>query len=410
MSIAPKRSSTTRLKLRVSPVAETYVRQDHPWVFSDSIREQNRPGIAGDFAVLYDRKDCFLAVGLFDPDSPIRVRILHAGKPTTIDDAFWQTRLIASRERRSQLFDTTTTGYRWIHGESDGWPGVVLDRYANTGVLKIYTAAWLPHLPAIVPRIVDVFALERLILRTSRNIESVAAKGPWSNQTILHGTPITDPIVFLETGLAFEADVLRGQKTGFFLDQRENRRWVESVARGRRVLNAFSFSGGFSLYAARGGAKSVTDLDLSAHALSSARRNFALNTHINTVHETTHEGIQTDAFAWLGERRTAAYDLVILDPPSLAKRETERSGAIQAYQKLVISGCHQLTSSGILLAASCSAHVSASEFFDAVLRGVRSCGLEAEELHRAQHPADHPARFPEAEYLKCIALKLRPRR
>src|ERR1043165_5762140 len=140
---------TSSLRLRVTAAAETQIRSGHPWVYSDSVREQNRDGAAGELAVIFDRADKFLAVGFFDPDSPIRVRVLHVGKPLAIDAAFWQTRLVAAMQRRAGMFDERTNGYRIINGESDGWPGLVLDRYATTLVLKIYTTAWLTMLEEI---------------------------------------------------------------------------------------------------------------------------------------------------------------------------------------------------------------------------------------------------------------------
>ena len=211
--------------------------------------------------------------------------------------------------------------------------------------------------------------------------------------------------MFLESGLRFEADVRRGQKTGFFLDQRENRRRVETLARGRTVLNAFSFSGGFSLYAVRGGAKSVTDLDISNHALASAKRNFQLNQGEPTVAACQHESIQADAFDWLAGNAGRQFDLIVLDPPSLAKRETERAGAIRAYAKLAESGLNHLSPGGILVACSCSAHVSAEEFFKAVEQAARGAGRNFIGLQTTRHSPDHPATFPEAEYLKALYLK-----
>jgi 23S rRNA (cytosine1962-C5)-methyltransferase len=213
-------------------------------------------------------------------------------------------------------------------------------------------------------------------------------------------------VIFLETGLRFEADVVRGQKTGFFLDQRENRRRVEALARGRDVLNAFSFSGGFSLYAARGGAKSVTDVDISSHALESAKRNFTLNKSNSNVASCRHNTIQTDAFAWLEQNSAQKFDLIILDPPSLAKREAERASAIQAYGKLAASGVRALRREGILVAASCSAHVRAEEFFGAVRQAAQKSGRRFAELETTGLPPDHPASFPEAQYLKCIFLRM----
>ena len=444
----PDVAANTRLRLRVKATAETIVRGGHPWVFADSLRDQNREGQTGELAVIYDRNDKFLAVGLYDADSPIRVRILHAGKPQTIDAAWWQTRLDQTRARRAGLFDAQTTGYRLIHGESDGWPGLVLDGYDTTLVLKLYTAAWLPRLDEIRALIKASFPSERIVLRLSRNIQAAAVDRPrpagnergegrgagqpnkltaspqpspllreerekapgassWRDGQILFGTPPEGAVIFYEHGVRFEADVLRGQKTGFFLDQRENRREVETLAAGRRVLNAFSFSGGFSVYAARGGAKSVTDLDISAHALESAKRNFARNQIFPTVAACRHETVQADAFDWI-EKTPVKFDLIVLDPPSLAKRASEREGAVRAYERLNSLGINRLTRDGILVAGSCSAHVPAAEFFDAVRRAATKSGRRFSELKTIRQPPDHPAGFKEAEYLKVIYLKFTP--
>ncbi|MBC8096200.1 MAG: class I SAM-dependent methyltransferase [Akkermansiaceae bacterium] len=424
----------TRLRLRISPVAESNLRAGHPWLFGDSIREQNRDGEAGELAVIYDRQDRFLAVGLFDPDSPIRLRVLHTGKPVTIDATWWLMRLTQAVERRRGLFDERTNGYRLINGESDGWPGVVLDRYDTTLVLKIYSAIWLPRLEEIVALINAQLKPVRVVLRFSRNVQpkadlnraplfrsaAIPAAGsggvpPRDNspcktpgesaEDVGTTTPLNGPVIFLETGLRFEADVERGQKTGFFLDQRENRRRVESLARGQTVLNAFSFSGGFSLYAARGGATSVTDLDSSPHALESAKRNFALNQSDSSVAQARHESVQADTFEWLKDNERAKFDLIILDPPSFAKRETERAGAIRAYEHLTQLGLTQLKPGGILLSCSCSAHVSAEEFFGAVRSAATKTGRRFQELETTRHAPDHQATFKEAEYLKAVFLR-----
>ncbi|HEY3167499.1 MAG TPA: class I SAM-dependent methyltransferase, partial [Candidatus Binatia bacterium] len=212
-------------------------------------------------------------------------------------------------------------------------------------------------------------------------------------------------VTFLESGLCFEADVVQGQKTGFFLDQRENRRAVESLALDRDVLNAFSFTGGFSVYAARGGARSVTDLDISRSALAEARRNHALNRHLANIASCRHEMIRADAFEWIEQGPKLGFDLVILDPPSLAKRESERSRAIQAYCKLANGASLRLKRGGILVAASCSAHVSEEEFFTAVRQAMKASGRKVTELRTTNHGSDHPATFPEAHYLKCIYLR-----
>ncbi len=404
------RPAAQRLRLRITSAAETAVRSGHPWVFSDSIHELNRAGQLGELAVIFDRKDRFLAVGLFDPDSPIRVRILHAGKPQTIDRAWWQQRLEQALARRRGLFDAQTTGYRLVHGESDGWPGLVLDRYDTTLVLKLYTAAWLARLDDTLALLKENVPGERIVLRLSRNIQAVAERRapPRHDGEIIFSkqaeSVLGAPIIFLESGLRFEAAVLRGQKTGFFLDQRENRREVETLARGRRVLNAFSFSGGFSVYAARGGAAAVTDLDISAHALAAAQRNFALNKNQPGVAVCQHDSAQGDAFEWLAAS-AASFDLVVLDPPSLAKRAVEREGALRAYERLATLGIARLAPGGILVAGSCSAHVAAEDFFDVMRWAAAKSGRKFTELKTLRHPPDHPAGFKEAEYLKVIYVK-----
>ena len=401
----PHPGGNPRLRLRVTATAESIIRSGHPWLFAESIRGQNRPGQLGDFAVIYDRKDQFLAIGLYDPQSPIRVRILHAGKPHQIDNAWWRSHLQECREVRARLFDQNTNGYRCINGESEGWPGLVIDRYADTLVLKIYTAAWLPHLPTLLPLVVETFIAARIVLRLSRNIRDTACKefGKRDGE-VLVGPELSGPVVFKENGLSFEADVLRGQKTGFFLDQRENRKEVERLARGKKVLNAFSFSGGFSLYAARGGAQSVTDLDISEHALESSKRNFALNLASECVSRCAHEFVKADAFDWLAANSEPRFDLIILDPPSLAKRESERTGAIRAYQGLVESAIPHLSKNGVLLACSCSAHVTPAEFYEAVRAAAKGSRSVHYELFTRGHAGIiRPHSLPR-KYLKAIYL------
>jgi 23S rRNA (cytosine1962-C5)-methyltransferase len=391
------------LRLRVTAAAETIVRGGHPWVFAQSVREQNRDGQTGELAVIFDRKDEFLAVGLFDPDSPIRVRVLHAGKPLAINAAFWERRVAEALQRRQGLFDGQTTGYRCINGESDGWPGLVLDRYGDTRVVKIYTTAWLPRLHELAPLLAGP---DRLVLRLSRNIQEAAREqfNAYDGEALLGELP-SGPVEFLENGLRFEADVMRGQKTGFFLDQRENRREVQSLADGRDVLNLFSYTGGFSLYAANAGAKSVCSVDISEHALAGARRNFTLNATRPVVARCPHETIQADVFDWLQTAPTRQFDLIVLDPPSMAKKESERADAIGAYEKLVAATLGRLRENGILISSSCSAHVSAAEFFHLTREAARKSGRRFAELKTTGHAPDHPATFAEAEYLKCIYLK-----
>lgn len=405
MSSSP--TPPNRLRLRLLPRGETAIRAGHPWIFRESIREQNRQGETGELAVAYDRRDRFLAIGLYDASSPIALRVLHQGSPATLDRDWWvQQALVARSHREGPVFRPGTDGGRWLQGESEGFPGLVADRYADTLVVKLYTAGWLAHWETIESVLREVFTPKHLVLRLSRNIQAEAAR-QWGQRESFLGEPGPEVVVFQEHGLRLEAAVRHGQKTGFFLDQRENRARVGEMAAGRDVLNAFSFSGGFSLHAARGGARSVTDLDISAHALESGARNFALNTHLPPVAASRRETVRADAFEWLAEAPAErTYDLIVVDPPSLAKRESEREGALAAYERLTWLALRRLRPGGRLVAASCSAHVDAGTFF-AVVRGTarRECGTQWRECWTSEHPADHPAAFAEARYLKALCLE-----
>ena len=396
-----------RLKVRVRPAAERSIRKGHPWVYADSIRETNRHGETGDLAVVYDRNNRFLAIGHFDPESPIRIRILHHGKPIQLDEVWWRQRLSDTIAKRRPILSGKTNGCRLIHGENDGWPGLVLDQYAGVQVLKLYTLSWIPILDEIRHWILDECPPDSIVLRMSRNIQEAASKrfGRKDGQ-LLYGPVPTGPVPFVENGVWFEADVLKGQKTGFFLDQRDNRLRISSLALGKQVLNAFSFSGGFSLLAAAGGASSVTDLDISRHALESAQRNWLLNKGNMRISQCRHKTVQADVFKWFKGDPDQTFDVVIVDPPSLAKKERERQGALQAYHQLALGAIQRVSRGGILLACSCSAHVGADEFFEVVRSAARESGRSWRELETSGHPEDHPQLdcFPEAAYLKGIYL------
>lgn len=404
-------SGRPRLKIRLTPAAESAVRAGHPWIFAGSVKSQNRPGATGEMAVVYDRHDRFLALGMWEEESPIRLRVLHKGKPVTVDEAWWRGRWQAALARRAVLETgpARTDGFRLINGESDGWPGVVLDRYADTIVLKLYSAAWLSRLELLRTLLREATPCARAaVLRLSRHVAAAARPlGVEEGFLFSAETPPREVVIFTENGLRFEAAVRYGQKTGFFLDQRDNRSRVGELARGAEVLNAFSFSGGFSLYAARGGARRVVDLDLSEHALAAARRNKALNAHDPRVAAAAHETIAADAFEWLASGPRRRFDLIIVDPPSLAPREENRTRAVEAYARLNASALRRLKPGGVLVAASCSAHVRPEEFFRAVRRAAAETVGDWEELWTSGHAVDHPAHFPEAEYLKALALRRR---
>jgi 23S rRNA (cytosine1962-C5)-methyltransferase len=324
-----------------------------------------------------------------------------------VDDAWWRERMAASLARREGVLTEQTNGLRWINGESDGWPAMVVDQYAGTLVLKLYSAVWLPRVADLTRWLQESLRPERIVLRLSRNAALSFEQAGYQDGQNLWGDDTAGSVVFLEDGIRFWSDVVKGQKTGFFLDQRDNRRRIGQCSAGMDVLNAFSFSGGFSLHAARGGARSVTDLDISPHALESARRNFELNAADSRIAAARHESVQSDAFAWL-ERSTAQFDIVICDPPSLAKRETERVGAIEAYHRLAMHSIARVRPGGLLLAASCSAHVTPEEFYAAVTEAAQRSGRPFGEEVYTGHAPDHPATFDEARYLKAVYLRFEP--
>ena len=392
--------------MRVTPVAQRVLRKGHPWLFDQAITGLSGEGAPGDLAVIFDDRRRFLAVGLYDPTSPIRVRVLAHGAPTTIDRHWLRERLAEAAAWRATLPESGTTGYRLVHGENDGLPGLVIDRYDATLVVKLYTPAWVPWLPDLCVALTDVCPALSVVLRLSRELLNNRPEFLFGleNGSALVGTPPVAPVRFTENGLRLEADVLRGQKTGFFFDQRDNRARAGKLAAGRRTLNVFAYSGGFSLYAARGGAPEVLSLDASAPALAAAERNFALNRDLPTVAAVHHTVLAADAFVALANLRGRGerFDLVIVDPPALAKREDEVDGAIQAYARLTGLALGVLRPGGTLAMASCSSRVSAERFFATVNRAAQQAGRPLCEIDRTGHAIDHPVRFPEGAYLKCL--------
>lgn len=393
-----------RLALRVTRQAQQALRQGHPWLFDRSIVSQSGEGRPGDLAVIFDDRRRFLAIGLYDPASPIRVRVLQHSAPATIDAAFFAGRLAEAAQRRAPLASTATTGYRLVHGEGDQLPGLVIDRYDRVLVIKLYSAAWLPYLPMLLQGLAAVAAADWVVLRLSRAVQRATEPLGIADGATLAGGPPDGPLHFRENGLHFEVDVLQGQKTGFFLDQRENRARVETLARGKETLNVFAYTGGFSLYAARGGASLVVSLDISAPALDAARRNFVLNDHAPAVAAARREFLVEDAFAGLARlaQEGRRFDLVVVDPPAFAQQQAAVPGAVLAYERLTRLALGVLRPGGTLVSASCSSRVSEGEFFAAVRRAAARAGRSLNEFDHTGHALDHPVRFAEGAYLKCL--------
>ena len=404
------------IALHVSRGAQRALQQEHPWLYADAIERQSHEGQPGDLAVVFDHRRRFLGVGLYDPTSPIRVRVLQHGQPATIDAAWFAQKIAAALARREPLHaralpsaEVQTTGYRLIHGENDGLPGLVLDRYGDTCVLKLYTTAWVAHLSHVLPALLEASAARRLVLRLSRTAadDEQFLHGMRAGQ-VLYGPPLEGPVTFLENGLRFAADVVSGQKTGFFFDHRHNRAQVETLAGGREVLNLFAYSGAFSLYAARGGARRVVSQDLSVPALAEAADNFARNSDHPLVAAGQHELLQGDAFEVLKTLRTAdrqapqTFDLIVVDPPSFASSKEEVPGALRAYKRLVRDALGLLRPGGTLVMASCTARVTPQQFYDTVFSSAAVAGRPLQEIARTGHALDHPVGFAQGEYLKCL--------
>jgi 23S rRNA (cytosine1962-C5)-methyltransferase len=381
---------------------------------------------AGDPVVVFDRKNRFLAAGLWDPEGPIRIRVLTEGAPETVGEDLFRHRVRRALERRRALLGAPeVTGIRLLHGESDGLSGLVADRFGDRVVLKVYSAAWVPHL-ATLARVLagaDGFgpagppASEVLVL-VARRLERSPLLPPALRHPALLETaeedgprPGAEPapfpgdgaLPFLEHGLHFEAHPLVGHKTGFYLDQRDNRRRLRERT-GARVLNVFSYTGGFSVAAARGGAREVTSLDVSAPALAQAERHFRLNAHEPAVAAARHRTLEGDAFELLRSLATRGerFDTVVIDPPSFAKDLKSAPGALEHYTRLTTLGVALLEPGGLLVQASCSSRVSADDFHLAVHRGAREAGRPLAEIERTGHPLDHPVVWPESAYLKAL--------
>lgn len=396
-----------RHAVRITRDALRQIRGGHPWVYDGSLTRS--PALddtaAGDLAVVFDDKRRFAAIGLWDPGSPLRIRILHVGAPTTIDGEFLRRRIEAAIERRARLVDPerpegATTGWRVIHGENDELPGFVVDRYDTVLVVRLDTAAWSPHLGAMIDLVTAALAerdlgTDGVVVRSSR----VVGLEPF----VERGSVPDGPVAFAENGLTFTADVRHGQKTGHFLDQRDNRALVRTLAQGRSVLDVFSCTGGFSVHAAAGGARSLTAVDLSRPALEAVGRH--LDRNDLDVPLTTIDGDAFEVMARLvadGRR----FGLVIVDPPSFASKAADRERALRAYGRLATLGAELVEPGGLLLQASCSSRITGDELEAVVASGVAEADRRGRIEHRSAHAVDHPVGFEHGAYLDAVLLRL----
>ncbi len=391
------------LKLRLSRNLTRLLKRGHPWVFADALRE-HPSAPPGAHAVLLDNKGGReIARGFYDSSSLLAFRVcsLEAGWP--LNERWAQAQFQRALALRQALFSggSRTTGYRLFNGEGDGLPGLICDLYGDTAVLQLDGAGpggfW--HTAGVARWLADKLPLcwvyERPQSRSGR-----------SGQLLLGQPPLTTPVQFVENGVRFTADVIDGQKTGFFLDQRDNRQRVGQLAAGRRVLNLFGYTGGFSVYAGLGGAAQVTTVDLAEPALAAAGHHWELNGLVPADHRIA----PADVFDFLerARREKKRWDLVIADPPSFAPSREAASQARQAYQRLVAASVAVTESDGLLAAASCSSHIDLGSFLHVCEEGVSKARRRATVLGVFGQPADHPAplAFAEFRYLKFVLMRV----
>ncbi len=394
-------------KLELKPGLARHLRAGHPWVFRKGL--ESVPKLpAGSVVDLVDGHR-FVARGYYDPLSAIAVRVLTIDPATTIDDAFFTQRVARCVAARRGLLDLSgTDSYRLIHGEGDGLPGLVVDLYAGWAVLKLYSAGLTPYRALIVEALAKaVPGLKGVIGRDEVGRDDADVDDEKGQGQVLWGEAAPNPLTICERGAKFLVDVYAGQKTGFFLDQRENRALLQRLGAGKDVLNCFCFSGGFSVNAALGGAKSVFSVDQDADAIALARQNFPLN----GLSPERHDFLAADVFGLLEsfKREGRSFDLIVLDPPAFAKSQKAVEAAVAGYASLNRQALAVLRPGGLLCTASCSARVSQQAFIDAVREGAFNAGVDLTLVEERYQPPDHPIRlqFPEGRYLKFLVLEAR---
>ena len=382
---------------------EESLRRYHPWVFSGAIQHVDDGVQEGDVVRVLNSNGEFIAVGHYQQGS-IMVRVLSFADEC-IDEHFWNRRLASAlRVRQAIGIADQTQGntYRLVHGEGDLLPGLIIDVYGQTAVMQAHSVGMHKQRHEIARQLISVMG-QRMAHVYYKSESTLSFVEP-ENGFLVGGS---DDNVAVENGLKFCVDWLRGQKTGFFVDQRENRALLESYAHGRRVLNMFCYTGGFSVYAMRGGAELVHSVDSSAKAIELTRQNVGLN----FPGDTRHQAFCEDAFKYLEQAPSEVaggtpYDLIILDPPAFAKHRGALHNAQKGYTRLNQKAFEKMAAGGILFTFSCSQVVTKDHFRNAVFTAAALAGRRVRILHQLHQPADHPINIyhPEGEYLKGLVL------
>ena len=388
-----------RLAVKLNAKCEQFVTQGHPWVFSNNITKINDAAKSGDLAIIFGKnKNRVVGLGLYDANSPIRIKMLHSStEKAEINAVFFQNKIEEAYNKRQPLLRTNTNSYRLLFGENDGFPGLIADVYASVLVVKIYSEIWLPYLETIIPNLQQTSKVETIVIRLSRSLEQ-SKLHHLNNGDVVFGTLENEVVEFVEHSVNFSANVIKGHKTGYFLDHRANRKQVGEWSKGKTVLDVFSYAGGFSVHALYNGAKEVTSLDISKQALEIAIQNGKLNNY-----KGRHKTIAGDAFEELKKliKNKTTFDVVVIDPPSFAKQASEIELAKKKYAQLAQLGEQLTARNGLLVLASCSSRVLSQAFLDINSQMLTSTGRRYQVVLKTEHDTDHPIGFPEGAYLKC---------
>ena len=397
-----KTAMAERTRIVLKSGKDQSLRRFHPWVFSGAIKKIYGPVREGDLVDLYDNKDEFLASGHYQEGS-IAVRVLSF-EPFEPGREFWNERILAAwqlRERLGLVPDRGTSVFRWVNAEGDGLPGLIVDYYAGAAVIQMHSVGMYKNLDVIKDSILNVpgTGIHTIYNKSASTLPD--KPGISQRSGFVHGNSTEGEV--LENGYRFLVNWTEGQKTGFFIDQRENRRMVGGWARGRRVLNMFGYTGGFSVYAMGGGAELVHSVDSSGKATDLTR----LHMQMNFPDDSRHEAFAEDAFTFMTDMRER-YDLVILDPPAFAKHQNALNNALQGYKRLNQRVLEQIVPGGVLFTFSCSQAVSRENFRKSVFAGAANARRKVRILHQLTQPPDHPINIfhPEGEYLKGLVLEV----
>ena len=382
---------------------EKSVLRHHPWIFSGAVQSVSSQPALGETVIVLDSDGKFLAQAAYSPESQIRARIWNWDPAVPIDRDFFKSRLANALGLRKQWIDRAqTTAYRLVHGESDGLPGLVVDRYGDALVVQITSAGAEAWRGEILSLLEDLLAPSAIYERSDVAVRTL--EGLPERVGLLSGALPPQPMRITENGLSYQVDLVGGQKTGFYLDQRDNRQKCREIAGGKSVLNCFAYTGGFTLAALAGGAESVVSIDSSAEALETARQNVALN----SLPEDRCEWIVGDAFHELRTLRdkAAQFDLVILDPPKFAPTAAQARKAARGYKDINLLGFKLLKPGGTLMTYSCSGGIDAAFFQKIVADAALDAGIRARLLYHLGQAPDHPTdlAFPEGTYLKGLVV------